>query len=391
MRIVKKAVALLLGFSLTVGSFTACDVFSDKDSKSSASDVKIEGMRDIKSTELVSEMVLGWNLGNTLDSTGGNTVNSETAWGNPKTTKQMIDLLKSTGINVLRVPVTWEAHLGDGPEYTIDKAWLDRVQEVVNYAYDNDMFVILNLHHEDWHFPSNENKANAIVEIKAVWTQIAKRFEGYDERLIFEGFNEPRMKGTNYEWNGGTSESRAAVNEYNFAFVETIRESGGNNPKRHLMIPTYAASPESICVSEFVAPDDDKVIVSIHAYTPYNFALNKTGTDEWSIDNSNDTYQIDRVMSTIKNKFISKGRAVIIGEFGAMNKFNDDARVAWAEYFTSAAAEIGVPCVLWDNGVITGNNETFGFMKRDSENPQWEFPQIIDALLKGAKKKSSAN
>lgn len=338
-------------------------------------------MRDIPSVDLVKEIKIGWNLGNTMDATGDSGIASETSWGNPFTTKEMIDTVKEAGFNTVRIPTTWEKHLGAAPEYKIDEAWLDRVQDIVDDAMENEMYVILNMHHEEWHFPSYENYESAKAILTSVWAQIADRFAGYNEHLIFEGMNEPRMKGTNFEWNGGNDEGRDVVNQLNAAFVETIRNSGGNNQLRHLMIPPYAASSDTRTWNAFIIPDDDKIIVSIHAYTPYNFALNKNGTVVWSMDNTNDTREIDNLMNNIYNNFVSKGYPVIIGEFGAMDKNNLDSRTAWSEYYIKKAAEKGIPCIWWDNGAFTGGGELFGLLNRTTKT--WQHPDVVEALMKG--------
>lgn len=344
--------------------------------------ILIEGeIEDLTSSELVKKMKIGWNLGNTLDATGGSGLSTETSWGNPITTKEMIDLVKETGFNVLRIPTTWEKHLGPEPDYIIDEAWLDRVQEVVNYGIQNDMYVILNMHHEEWHFPSYDNADKAKDILTKVWKQIADRFENYDERLIFEGMNEPRMKGTQYEWNGGNEEGWDVINQLNAAFIETIRCAGVNNPKRHLMIPTYAASSDPRSWQKFDVPEDDKIIVSLHAYTPYNFALNGQGTDVWKLSNSNDTNEVDYLMSNIDRSFISKGIPVILGEFGARDKNNIESRAAWAQYYIKKASDIGVPCIWWDNGAFSGNGELFGLLAR--RRLEWAHVDIVDALMSG--------
>lgn len=341
-------------------------------------------IRDIPSIELVKELKIGWNLGNTLDATGGGALlSTEMSWGNPLTQEEMLLKVKEAGFNLIRIPVTWENHLGPEPDYTIHTVWLDRVNEIVDYAINNELYVILNMHHEDWHFPSydNFNKANTILT--KVWTQIAERFKDYDEHLIFEGMNEPRMKGTPQEWTGGNAEARDVINQLNQSFVETIRNSGGNNPYRHLMIPTYAASSDPKTWKDFIIPEDDKVIVSIHAYTPYNFALNKKGTAVWSPDNPNDTKDIDYLMNNLYDSFVSKGQAVILGEFGAMDKDNTEARVLWAEYYIQKATEKGVPCIWWDNGAFEGDGELFGLL--DRRKLEWQYPEIVEALMSGLK------
>ncbi len=338
-------------------------------------------IRNISSTELVKEIRIGWNLGNTLDATGGFGLSSETSWGNPKTNKAMIDKIKAGGFNALRVPTTWEKHLGPAPDYIIDPAWLNRVVEVVDYGINNRMFVILNLHHEEWHFPSFANEAAATRILTKVWTQIGKRFKNYDEHLIFEGLNEPRQKGTADEWNGGNKEGQEVVNRFNAAFVKAIRSSGGNNPLRHLMIPPYAAAASSNAWDNFVIPKDHKIIVSIHAYTPYDFALNTSGTPEWRLDNREDTGAITYLMDNIQRYFISKGHPVIIGEFGAMNKNNLKQRTDWANFYVKSAKAKGIPCIWWDNGVINGDGELFGLL--DRINYTFYYPELVNAMMKG--------
>lgn len=343
-------------------------------------------IRDIPSTELIKEFNIGWNLGNTLDATGGGaSLHSEISWGNPYTKKEVFEKVKEAGFNIVRIPVSWGKHLGPEPDYKIDDNWLDRVNEVVDYAIDNQLYVILNMHHEEWHFPSYDNFEKAQKILTTVWEQIAKRFENYDEHLIFEGMNEPRMTGTPYEWTGGNEEARDVINKLNQSFVDTIRNSGANNPYRHLMIPTYAASSDPNVWKDFVIPEDDKLIISIHAYTPYHFALNKSGTSEWSIENKNDTIEIDNLMDNLFNTFISKGHPVIIGEFGSMDKNNLSNRVMWAKYYVQKASEKGIPCIWWDNGAFSGSGELFGLL--DRRKGVWVYPEIVEALIDGIKEK----
>lgn len=371
-RLLSAGIALTLSFALLCG----CTKEAETE--------KAQKMRDLTVTELVQEIKLGWNLGNTLDA-HSDTLKSdkptvyETSWGNPETTEEMILAVKDKGFNAVRVPITWTGHIGEAPDYTINDAWMDRVQVVVDYVVKNDLYCIMNLHHEDWHFPSYDNLDAAKSELTAVWKQIADRFKGYNEKLIFEGMNEPRMIDTAQEWTGGTPESRDVVNQLNAAFVETVRATAGNNEKRALMLPTYAASTTNAVLSEYKLPADDKLIVSVHAYTPYDFALNKNGTEQYNPDS--DAGQIDNLMDTLDQVFVKKGHPVIIGEFGAMNKDNLDDRCAWAEYYVKAAKEKGIPCFWWDNGAFSGSGENFGLLNRTKCS--WQFPELTDALQRG--------
>ena len=343
-------------------------------------------IKDISSVELVKDMKIGWSLGNTLDA--GNESNRgqapgsiEKSWGNPETTKEMIDEIKKAGFNVLRVPTTWDWSTGDAPDYKISEEWLARVKEVVDYGMANDMYVILNMHHETWHDPLEENYEAASDRLKKVWTQIGNYFEKYDEHLIFEGLNEPRVRNSDEEWNGGSPATREVVNKLDADFVSTIRSLGGNNKLRHLMIPGYAASSSEVALKDLKIPEnDDKLIVSVHAYTPYNFALaeGKTGA-LWVACKEGFTADIDALANTLKTLFIDKGQAVIIGEFGARSKDNEKYRAEWAKYYVTKMNTIGVPCVWWDNGAFTGNGELFGLL--DRRTLEWKYPLVKEALI----------
>lgn len=330
--------------------------------------------------ELCGRITVGWNLGNSLDATGSG-MSSETSWGNPKTTKELILKVKEAGFDAVRIPTTWYNHLDS--DFNISEEWLARVQEVVDYAYDEGMYVILNVHHENWNDPYESTLPDVKKKIKKLWTQIANRFESYGERLIFEGMNEPRWKNTNYEWNGGNAEGRRVVNAYNECFVETVRATGGNNRYRALMIPTYAASASGL--DGFTVPQDKSLIVSVHAYSPYNFAMNPSGTTKFDPNNTSDTQELTWLAGTLYDRFISKGTGVIIGECGTANKNNYSDRVNWAGYFPKLFRSKGIPVFLWDNNAYGSGNETFGQLHRDTLT--WEYPEYIKAFVKAAKGK----
>ena len=330
--------------------------------------------------ELCGRITVGWNLGNSLDATGSG-MSSETSWGNPKTTKELILKVNEAGFDAVRIPTTWYNHLDN--DFNISEEWLARVQEVVDYAYDEGMYVILNVHHENWNDPYESTLPDVKKKIKKLWTQIANRFESYGERLIFEGMNEPRWKNTEFEWNGGNAEGRRVVNAYNECFVETVRATGGNNRYRALMIPTYAASASGL--DGFTVPQDKSVIVSVHAYSPYNFAMNPSGTTKFDPNNTSDTQELTWLAGTLYDRFISKGTGVIIGECGTANKNNYSDRVNWAGYFPKLFRSKGIPVFLWDNNAYGSGNETFGQLHRDTL--AWEYPEYIKAFVKAAKQK----
>nr|AGS52981.1 glycoside hydrolase family 5 [uncultured bacterium contig00030] len=352
---------------------------------------------DVTAAALVSGIKIGWNLGNTFDAHSGTsyrgttvTVQSlETQWVGSVTTKANIDTLKNAGFNAIRIPVSWHQVADPGNDYTIRADWMARIKEVVDYAMANDMYIFLNTHHDESIIKFNttaELDASKVV-LEKLWKQIAAAFRDYNEKLIFEGLNEPRTKGSGAEWNGGTDGERTNLNALNQVFVSTVRATSGNNAKRILMIPTYAASVEQAAVSALKIPNDpgntNKIIVSLHSYSPYNFALNTDKAyNTWSATNSSDTSAITGWMTRAKTTFIDKGIPVVIGEFGAMNKDNEAARAAWGEYYVSQARSRGIPCVWWDNGVTTGGGELFGLLNRKDNT--FTYPVLLQGLMKGA-------
>lgn len=145
------------------------------------------------------------------------------------------------------------------------------------------------------------------------------------------------------------------------------------------MIPGYAANC-SVGIQQIKVPENDmRVIISVHAYEPYDFALNPNGRSAWN----HDTVAIDKLMSDLKTLFIDKGTPVIIGEFAAMNRDNESERAQWAEYYVHAAKEIEVPCIWWDNGIFVGDGERLGLFDRHTYMCQ--YPEILKALMSGIK------
>jgi endoglucanase len=336
-------------------------------------------MRDITPKDLVSEMTTGWNLGNTFDSWGGSGLSDETYWGNPKTTKEMIDAVHDKGFNSIRIPVTWYDHMGAAPEYTVDEAWMDRVEEVVNYALDDGMYVIINSHHEEeWRIPDNAHIDAVDEQVKVLWVQIAERFEKYGDHLIFEGLNEPRVKGGQDEWNGGTQEVRECVNRLNQTFIDAVRSTGGNNEKRLVLITTVADSPVKPAINGLTIPNDEHMAVAIHAYTPYDFTFKSDNSyDTWDGSHKAD---IDYMFADLRNKFISKGIPVLMTEYGAVNKDgNEDEVCKWVTYYLTKAKELGIPCFWWDNGQFNAGNEFFGIFNRNTLS--WEREKVADAIV----------
>lgn len=381
-----KVLSVALATIIAASCFSGCnnkENSSGTDSNNNSSNTETQDLnrrgevRGLSATEIVAEMTTGWNLGNSFDALGG-----ETAWGNPATTKEMVDAIAEKGFNTIRIPVTWGENIGEAPEYKINKEWLDRVQEVVNYGIDNNMYVIINSHHEEmWRFPDNERIEVTNNTSKALWSQIAERFKDYGDHLIFEGLNEPRIKDGKDEWTGGTEEGRKCVDILNQSFIDSVRATGGNNEKRLLLITTFASQAVKQSIQNVAIPDDKYFAMSIHAYTPYAFTYSPG--ESWELfewDGSKD-FEIDNMLYDLKETFVNKGIPVIITEFGAVNKFaNSDEEVAkWVTHYLTTAKSIGIPCVWWDNGYYHTGNELFGIFNRN--NCTWYTDTVVDAIM----------
>lgn len=305
-------------------------------------------MRDMTGIEIALEMAPGINLYNTLDATGTwvTGLATETMWGNPYTTNEMVASMANRGFKSLRIPVSWHDHMGPAPAYTIDNAWMDRVEVVVNYALNNGMYAIINIHHDDeMMIPTYEKKANSIDWVTKTWAQIAERFKDYGDYLLFETMNEPREQGSPQEWTGGSVEHRAVVNALNLAAVNTIRGSGGNNTERYIMVPQVGANVQSAIEDMIIPNNDTNIIVAVHAYTPYNFCLNEAGTDQWG--SLAEIAEVQNMMKKMNEKFVSKGQAVVMGEWGASDKDNYSERVEHYDVYANACKEYGITPMIW--------------------------------------------
>lgn len=357
---------------------------------------------DSTAVDFVENMKIGWVLGNTFDAyTDENKADEmayESDWSGIVTTKEMIDAVKAAGFETIRIPVSWHNHVSDDGQYTISEAWLNRVQEVVDYAMDNDMYIIINIHHDNstkYMYPSKEYLEQSKAYVESIWTQVAERFADYDEHLIMESLNEPRLVDTNYEWwldlnKQECVEAVQCINELNQVFVDTVRASGGHNADRYLLVPGYDASLQGATNEYFELPQDtaenqNKILVEVHAYTPYNFALQSPSesgsTDQWSQDSTSSTSEINSTMDTLYEMYVKNGIGVVIDEFGARDKDNNtQARTDFAAYYVAAARARGITCCWWDNNSFSGDGERFGIFRR--RVCSFLYPELVEGMIK---------
>lgn len=338
--------------------------------------------------EIVQEMKCGWNLGNSLDAIGiekplETVLEYETSWGNPKITKALIQKVIKSGFNTIRIPVTYQGKFEHKPGHIIDPVWLDRVEEVVNYAYEEGVFVIIDTHHEDeWlGLGDKSQEEKALVILYDLWIQIAERFKDYDYHLIFETMNETRLIGTDDEWTPGTSEARAVVNQLNEVAVKAIRKTGSNNCNRAIIIPTYAARPSDVAINDLIIPNDNMIILAVHSYDPYFFCMVPEETAHWGT--TEDVEELSRLFDSISLAAKRKGVPLIIGEFGTINKCNEEARALYTTHFMQEARKRNIKCILWDNDINTDFLE-HSFAQLDRKELSWRYPKILNAILQNS-------
>ena len=363
----KKLVCTLLALLLLLSALPAMADSADDG-------VMREGLTAVELTRLMGN---GTNLGNTLeacDNKRGNFSTDpksyETYWGQPVTTQAMLTAMKAAGFDTIRIPVAWMTNATnlDKGDYTIDPAYLARVKEVVDYARNADMYVILNDHWDGgwWGMFGSEDKATrdlALEAYKGMWTQIAEYFRDYSDYVIFESANEELGARFDEDSPLYCSDSAAkpmmdllrynVCNQINQAFVDTVRATGGNNAQRFLLIAGYGTNIDSTCDSRFFMPRDSaqkKLLVSVHYYDPWSYcgATDATGATAWGI--TSDYEYMDKQLAKM-TKFVKRGVGVVIGEYGALP--DDKGRIkanslAYHTRFLDLCDYYDLTSCLWD-------------------------------------------
>lgn len=323
----------------------------------------------ISASEAFEQINVGWNLGNSLDCYKGDlqeasTKSLENSWGLTATSKETIDAVAQQGFKLVRIPVTYRSYIDENGQ--IQEFWLDRVEEVVNYVLDDDMYCVINVHHDTgskgWIIAEPDNYQANEKLVTNLWTQIANRFKDYDEKLMFEGFNE--MLDYEGEWSNAKDRAYEVVNDYNQLFVDTVRATGGNNEFRNLVLNTYAAKSEAKPISLFKLPKDlhdNHLAVGVHIYC---------GADsiDWFMDNA--------------QVIIDEGVSVFVGEFGIQAAdASTEKRVEFVDAFLTAAAARGITCAWWDDGYQQEKEGVRNFALMNRITKEWYFPELVDKLV----------
>ncbi len=342
--------------------------------------------------EVVQLLAPGINLGNTLDAvnTWGSppySESQETVWGNPVANQAIFDGYAAAGFKSVRIPVSWDQY--SQADATIAPFWLARVKEVVDYARNAGLYVIINVHH-DALTPDNANKDAHTAKLKSYWTQIGDYFKDYDNHLLFAGTNEVHMPDV---WTAPTAENCAVQNGFNQAFVDAVRDTGGNNGSRSLVVQLYVTNidwgPE-LCNQDVLPTDtiSDRLMVEMHWYDPFDFTINGDNLNIWQwgalatdpsavetwAHEAHSRAEFDKAKTT----FTDKGVPVIMGEFGAYPKASGAGKGVetytnyWAQYNTFASVARNIVPMWWDTGAIIDRNT--GAVKQ---------PDLLDALKNG--------
>ncbi|MFB9237697.1 cellulase family glycosylhydrolase [Plantactinospora siamensis] len=359
----------------------------------------------LNASQLVTDMGAGWNLGNQLEA-NSNGVPSETAWGNPVITQALINKVKAAGFKTIRIPVSYLGKIGPGPSYTVDAAWLNRISEVVNYAYNQGMYVLINMHGDgyktvsgSWLICDSSDQTTIRNKYQKVWQQVASKFSSYNDHLILESMNE-EFDG---QYGTPTQPCYQNINAYNQLFVNTVRQTGGNNASRWLLIPGWNTNidytvgnygfvlPTDQYRSSAIPSNEQRLMISVHYYDPWDFAGDESGTiTQWGPKATNPARKstwgqedyMDGQLKKVRDTFVARGYPAIVGEYGSVDKTSADPtnntyRADFARTLVTDAKKYGIATAYWDNGY----NGAYGLGLFDRSSLTVTQQGIIDAIM----------
>ena len=341
--------------------------------------------QDNEAVQFAMSMGIGWNLGNQMDAHYGG-CSYEEGWGNKAATQQTFNGVANAGFKSVRIPVTWMGHIGPAPTYTIEKAWLDRVAELVDMAHKAGLKAIINIHHDGfgasdtpskgYHWidlpgavKSEETNQRIKQQLTMVWLQIGQRFANYGDFLIFETLNEIQDGG----WGGGANRTDGGaqyrvLNEWNQVCVNAIRAAGGMNETRYIGIPGYVTNPD-LTVENLVLPEDvveNRLMVAVHSYDPWDFA-GSAQYQEWGHTGK------DVVPGADENAYV--------GMLNRLYNMYVRRRLYYFRYICKAMRDRRIPALYWDNGNSKGGNDGFGVINHQTGKYIGNGEQAVRAMV----------
>ena len=412
----------------TASSGASGDSAATSAAESSEPDADAEAdIKAMTSLDMIRAMGNGINLGNTLEAynhngylAGADPDGFETGWGQPYTTAEMIQGMKNAGFDTLRIPVAWTNGMNfEEGNYTIDERLMSRVETIVNYALDADMYVIVNDHWDGgwWGMFGAEDTAvrkQALEMYKSMWSQIGEHFKDYSYKLIFESANEElgdRLNDKDVTGKDGVlnkNECYETANMINSEFVKLIRSQGGNNADRFLLIAGYNTDIAHTCDDRFKMPEDtanSKLLLSVHYYTPWDYC----GTDSVKSWGSPTDFDEQNGLFEMLSKFSEQGYGVVIGEYAVMTKnggVKEDTDKFYANLLDNCDLYDYCP-VLWDcssfylRSTNTLADEAIAKLfssrryenekSKDTETVKAEAKQSLEAAMQTAKDEQAAD
>jgi endoglucanase len=310
-------------------------------------------------------MTPGINIGNTFDCVSG----WETGWGSPLITKEYIQSLASLGFKTVRLPVAWDTYADNG---RITPQQFKRIDEVVTWILDANMFCVLNIHWDggwidsDWkeRYPDTYHTFSKEAEKKfrSYWDQIARHFADRNAKLIFEGFNEE----TSFDNEGSKEKAYATLTRVSQIFIDTVRKTGGKNAQRLLIVPGYSTDIDKTCQKEFQLPKDTvpgKLFISVHYYTPWPFIGLKEDASYAKMQSTwgsqDDVKQLNELFDRLNDFSVRNNIPVFIGEFSLCSNKEKASSVRWTTAVFNAAMKRKMVPVLWDTGGAVSRREPY--------------------------------
>jgi len=349
--------------------------------------------------QVVTAMAPGINLGNTMEAMGWDgtppfTHSEETAWGAATVNQALFNGYAAAGFKSVRIPVNWSQYADANDN--IPQFWLDRVKQVVDYAHNAGLYVIINIHSDSWVTADPTQAATVTAKMTKYWTQIANNFKDYDNHLLFAAQNET-YDSTNHGSQPTAAECSAQTG-YNQAFVNAVRAVGGNDASRTLVVQAYSTSIDDAVTCNATLPTDsiaNRLIMEVHWYSPYDFALNSGDTTHWqygalatdpsAVETWGNEGYTRQEFDKMQTSFVSKGIPVIMGEYGAYPKGSGPGKGVttytnyWAQYTTNEAITHGIVPYWWDTpggmfdrntGAVTVQGIVDAIMKGMTTNPE---------------------